>query len=50
MANLPYDVIHSGSMSDSTFEWDEHKDLANREKHGVSFFESQAAFSATSNG
>ena len=26
------------------FEWDPAKDSANRAKHGVSFFESQAAF------
>ena len=26
------------------FEWDEKKDLINREKHDVSFFEAQKAF------
>jgi uncharacterized DUF497 family protein len=26
------------------FEWDERKDRANREKHGVSFLEAQRAF------
>ena len=28
----------------SDFEWDEVKDLENREKHGVSFYEAQHAF------
>lgn len=28
----------------SDFEWDEAKDLENREKHGVSFYEAQHAF------
>jgi uncharacterized DUF497 family protein len=28
----------------SSFEWDDKKDLENREKHGVSFFEAQKAF------
>ena len=28
----------------SDFEWDEAKDLENREKHGVSFYEAQYAF------
>ncbi len=28
----------------SNFEWDDKKDLENREKHGVSFFEAQHAF------
>lgn len=27
-----------------TFEWDDKKDHANRQKHGVSFFEAQKAF------
>jgi len=26
------------------FEWDSAKDFANKAKHGVSFFEAQAAF------
>lgn len=28
----------------ATFEWDEHKDASNREKHGVSFALAQYAF------
>jgi uncharacterized DUF497 family protein len=31
-------------MVESTFEWDEAKDRANRLKHGVSFAEAQQAF------
>ena len=31
-------------MLESHFEWDEAKDLENREKHGVSFIEAQYAF------
>ncbi len=31
-------------MDDSSFEWDEKKDHANRQKHGVSFYEAQKAF------
>jgi len=31
-------------MSEPSFEWDESKDLENREKHGVSFYEAQYAF------
>ncbi|MCV6627522.1 MAG: BrnT family toxin [Cellvibrionaceae bacterium] len=31
-------------MSESNFEWDEEKSLANLEKHGVSFYEAQHAF------
>lgn len=27
-----------------TFDWDENKNLLNIEKHGISFFEAQAAF------
>ena len=28
----------------ASFEWDPEKDLENREKHGVSFYEAQYAF------
>src|SRR5215208_5064039 len=28
----------------SNFEWDENKDIENRKKHGVSFYEAQQAF------
>jgi len=28
----------------ATFEWDEKKELINRDKHGVSFFDAQKAF------
>ena len=31
-------------MNKSNFEWDEHKDQLNQEKHGVSFYEAQHAF------
>ena len=31
-------------MSPRSFEWDEAKDQANREKHGLSFSEAQFAF------
>ena len=31
-------------MLESHFEWDDAKDLENREKHGVSFYEAQYAF------
>ena len=31
-------------MPDSTFEWDEDKNLANQKKHGVSFDVAQSAF------
>ncbi len=31
-------------MSESSFEWDEAKDLDNQRKHGVSFYEAQYAF------
>jgi len=31
-------------MIKATFEWDEAKNLENREKHGVSFHEAQYAF------
>ena len=31
-------------MSKPSFEWDEIKNLANLQKHGVSFYESQYAF------
>ena len=31
-------------MSKGSFEWDEVKDLANQEKHGLSFSEAQYAF------
>ena len=31
-------------MLESHFEWNETKDLENREKHGVSFYEAQYAF------
>ena len=30
-----------GCMKKVNFEWDEEKDLLNRTKHGVSFFEAQ---------
>ena len=32
-------------MSVGDFEWDETKNLENRQKHGVSFYEAQHAFS-----
>ncbi len=32
-------------MSVGNFEWDEIKNLENRQKHGVSFYEAQHAFS-----
>jgi uncharacterized DUF497 family protein len=32
-------------MNSFSFEWDERKDFTNREKHGVSFYEAQQAFS-----
>lgn len=32
-------------MGKESFEWDPGKDLLNRAKHGVSFFEAQYAFS-----
>jgi len=31
--------------SEIRFEWDRHKDAANRRKHGISFAEAQTAFS-----
>lgn len=31
-------------MNESNFEWDEHKNEINKEKHGVSFYEAQYAF------
>lgn len=31
-------------MKRSNFEWDPNKDAINTEKHGISFFEAQAAF------
>ena len=31
-------------MGESSFEWDEAKNLANQRKHGVSFYEAQCAF------
>jgi len=31
-------------MDAPDFEWDEKKDIANRRKHGVSFYEAQYAF------
>ena len=31
-------------MDEVHFEWDTRKDEANREKHGVSFFDAQQAF------
>ena len=31
-------------MSESSFEWDEAKNLENTRKHGVSFYEAQHAF------
>jgi len=31
-------------MSKGSFEWDDAKDLANQEKHGLSFSEAQFAF------
>ena len=31
-------------MSESSFEWDDAKDVANQEKHGLSFAEAQYAF------
>ena len=31
-------------MSNGSFEWDDAKDLANQEKHGLSFSEAQYAF------
>jgi uncharacterized DUF497 family protein len=31
-------------MAQSGFDWDEEKDLENRAKHGVSFYEAQFAF------
>lgn len=36
---MVYKIIMS-----SSFEWDSKKDLENRDKHGVSFFEAQKAF------
>ena len=35
------------SVERLTFEWDGAKDLENIQKHGVSFFEAQAAFADT---
>jgi len=35
---------YSYIMSRTNFEWDDNKDLANRQKHGVSFYEAQNAF------
>lgn len=32
------------SLSASSFEWDEHKNLRNREKHGIDFDEAAEAF------
>ena len=37
-------MCYSYVMLESDFEWDETKDLENREKHGVSFYEAQYAF------
>ena len=31
-------------MNEPSFEWDETKNLSNRRKHGVSFYEAQYAF------
>lgn len=31
-------------MKNFSFEWDEEKDRVNREKHGISFHDSQQAF------
>ncbi len=31
-------------MSKESFEWDDEKDLANQDKHGISFFLAQFAF------
>lgn len=31
-------------MKKVSFEWDNNKDLINQKKHGVSFYEAQAAF------
>ncbi len=31
-------------MSESSFEWDESKDIENQQKHGISFYEAQYAF------
>ena len=31
-------------MSESNFEWNEAKNLENKEKHGISFYEAQYAF------
>jgi len=31
-------------MSNTNFEWDEAKELANQKTHGVSFYEAQYAF------
>ena len=31
-------------MDETSFEWDESKNILNQEKHGVSFYEAQTAF------
>lgn len=31
-------------MVQYTFEWDDHKDALNQERHGVAFFDAQEAF------
>ena len=43
MAILPY-RRYPVLMSESNFEWDEAKNLQNRRKHSVSFYEAQYAF------
>ena len=43
MAKQPY-MLYTCLMDDSDFEWDEIKNVSNKEKHGVSFYEAQHAF------
>lgn len=37
-------VLKNKKIMKPDFEWDENKDIENRKKHGISFFEAQQAF------
>jgi len=44
MANYPYVCYSSHQVNEVSFDWDTAKDIANQEKHGLSFAQAQYAF------
>jgi hypothetical protein len=44
MANYPYVCYSSHQVNKVSFDWDTAKDIANQEKHGLSFAQAQYAF------